>query len=243
MKTSDQLAKLSKALVTALGAVTGVTKDSKNPHFKNDYASLEAVTEMARPILAANGLCVVQSPGALDGGRIPVTTRIIHESGEWIEGEIVIPLSKADAQGAGSAVTYARRYALMAMLGVAPVDDDGEGAVQRTPANNGAPANGLGTEKRDTGPGSIDGKDWFSREPLPPGPSPAAAKRDPEMQARFDLIQGAIRNVLSEAEWRAACREFHDDIVAMPRPWRSLLREEADSIAKELNIDLNRKAA
>ena len=241
MKTSDQLAKLSKALVTALGAVTGVTKDSKNPHFKNDYASLEAVTEMARPILAANGLCVVQSPGALDGGRIPVTTRIIHESGEWIEGEIVIPLSKADAQGAGSAVTYARRYALMAMLGVAPVDDDGEGAVQRTPANNGAPANGLGTEKRDTGPGSIDGKDWWGAEG--PGMSPAAAKRDPAMQERFDLIQTAIQNVLSEQEWRAACREFTDDILPMPRTWRSLLRAEADSIAKELNIDLNRKAA
>ena len=136
MKTSDQLAKLSKALVTALGAVTGVTKDSKNPHFKNDYASLEAVTEMARPVLAANGLCVVQSPGVFEGNRIPVTTRIIHESGEWIEGEIVIPLSKVDAQGAGSAVTYARRYALMAMLGVAPVDDDGEAAVQRVPANS-----------------------------------------------------------------------------------------------------------
>ena len=230
MKTSDQLGKLSKALVTALGAVTGVTKDSKNPHFKNDYASLEAVTEMARPILAANGLCVVQSPGALDGGRIPVTTRIIHESGEWIEGEIVIPLSKADAQGAGSAVTYARRYALMAMLGVAPVDDDGEAAVERVPTNK-APANGLGTEKRDGGAGSIEGVDWWKCEGR--GLSAAEAKRQ-GLEDDFNELRHAFRDTPTVETWKDLCRTYAGGIVQMPREWRTILRSEADARLAEL---------
>jgi len=242
VKTSDQLDKISAAIVKALGSIGGAAKSATNPHFRNTYATLENVVDASRDVLAEHGLAVMQGAGLVADGKLHLDTRMVHSSGQWIESEFTIPLVKMDPQATLAALTYARRGALMAILGMPAVDDDGESAVGRgKPEAANKP--GLGTEKRDTGPGSIDGKDWFSREPLPPGPSPAAAKRDPEMQARFDLIQGAIRNVLSEAEWRAACREFHDDIVAMPRPWRSLLREEADSIAKELNIDLNRKAA
>jgi hypothetical protein len=230
MITSDKIGALSKALVAALGAVTGVTKDSKNPHFKNDYASLEAVTEMARPILAANGLCVVQSPGAFEGNRIPVKTRIIHESGEWIEGEIVIPLSKADAQGAGSAVTYARRYALMAMLGVAPVDDDGEAAVERVPANK-APKNGLGTEPRDGGAGSIEGVDWWKCSGN--GLSAAEAKRQ-GLEDDFNELRHAFRDTPTVETWKDLCRTYADGIGQMPKAWRTILRSEADARLAEL---------
>lgn len=240
MNQSPEIDKISPALVECLSNLLGVKKDSKNPHFKNDYASLEAVIDHARAQLWAHKLAVVQGVGSFDGKAIAITTRVLHESGQWLESEAQIPLTKFDAQGAGSAITYGRRYALMAALGLAPVDDDGEAAVQRAPANA-PPANGLGTEKRDTGPGSVDGKDWWGCEGA--GMSPAAAKRDPAMQTRFDDIQTALNNVLSEDEWRSVCREVTDDIKPMPRTWRSLLRADADSIAKDLNIDTNRKAA
>ena len=128
MKSSDTLGAISPALVKALGELRGVAKDSKNPHFKNDYASLEAVIETARPVLAAHGLAFMQGLGEYVGGAMTVSTRILHESGEWIESDFQMPVAKSDPQGTASASTYARRYSLMGILGLPAVDDDGEAA-------------------------------------------------------------------------------------------------------------------
>lgn len=137
IETSNEIKHISAALLKFQGAVDGVGKNSANPHFKSRYANLENVVDTARPELQAAGIVFMQSGGAIVDGVMAMTTRLIHvESGEWIEGTMDIALGKRDPQGVGSAQTYAQRYHLMAMLGLPPVDDDGEGAIDR---NNSRP--------------------------------------------------------------------------------------------------------
>lgn len=124
MKTSEKISQIAEALMNAQGRMEGVVRDSQNPFHKNRYASLEAVIDTVKPVLQAQDLCFVQFPGAIENGCITVTTRIMHISGEWIESDAQIPLTKMDAQSAGSAITYLCRYSLMAALGVPPIDDD-----------------------------------------------------------------------------------------------------------------------
>ncbi len=122
MRSSDTLTKISPALVRAINAIEGVKKGADNPFFKSKYANLESVIEAAHGALEANGLAVMQGPGPMDGNCITLTTRLVHESGEWIETDFSLPAGKMDPQAAGSAITYARRYSLMAMLNMPAVD-------------------------------------------------------------------------------------------------------------------------
>lgn len=135
---SPTLAKLAEALCKAQGQMEGAAKDSVNPHFKNKYADLAAVWDAIRKPLAANGLSVIQFPRTVQNG-VEIETTLLHSSGEFLRDVLWLPCSKADAQGIGSAITYARRYALMAVCGIAPVDDDGEAAVATTPKNASPP--------------------------------------------------------------------------------------------------------
>ncbi len=101
-----------------------VNKEASNPFFKNKYASLDNILEVILPILHSNGLYLTQSPVSNEKG-IGVHTAIVHaDSGDSIEGEFYLPLAKQDPQGAGSALTYSRRYALQAMLGLNFEEDD-----------------------------------------------------------------------------------------------------------------------
>jgi hypothetical protein len=128
MKTSETIAKLASALAKAQGQMRAAAKDSVNPHFKSRYADLAGVWDACREPLAANGLAIMQSPGEIGDKNITLTTMLAHESGEWIQSQFTIPVSKPDAQGVGSAITYARRYALAAMVGIVQDDDDGNAA-------------------------------------------------------------------------------------------------------------------
>lgn len=127
---------LAKAYVAAWAEIgAGVMKDANNPHFGNDYATLEAVETLVKPVLARHGLAFLQTPGAIDGDKIEIVGLLIHSSGESITCKMQMPLGgKVTAQSAGSAITYARRYQLMAVFGLAPVDDDGEAASTPAPA-------------------------------------------------------------------------------------------------------------
>jgi hypothetical protein len=131
MRSSDSLSNIAPALVAALGEIEGAAKKAKNPHFKSSYANLETVIDASRDVLTGHGLTVLQGPGAMCEGRLSLTTRLIHTSGEWVESTLEIPVGKLDPQGTGSAITYARRYSLMAMLNMPAVDDDGEAALGR----------------------------------------------------------------------------------------------------------------
>lgn len=147
------------ALAKAQGAIEGAIKGNTNPHFRSKYADLGAVWDACREQLSANGLAVLQFPNVETtdkGMRVSVRTIITHEGGHSEEFVLPMPVAKPDAQGIGSAITYARRYALMAAIGIAPEDDDGNAAVQSTGNGTGYRANGKQTaaKSKDGKPGS-----------------------------------------------------------------------------------------
>jgi hypothetical protein len=107
-------------------------KDSTNPAFKSKYADLASVMAACLPALNANGIAVIQPTIDEDGARY-VKTVLAHESGETLECRVPLIVAKNDMQGYGSAVTYARRYGLMSMAGIAPEEDDGNAAAKNPP--------------------------------------------------------------------------------------------------------------
>ncbi len=126
--------KVAAALVKAQKEFGPALKSSTNPHFKSRYADLAACVEAVIDALNNNGIALTQRVAPCDDGVI-VETVFIHESGEIINcGQLHVPASKQDPQGYGSALTYARRYSLMAACGIAPEDDDGNAAIKRPPA-------------------------------------------------------------------------------------------------------------
>lgn len=120
-------APLAKALVAAQKATESIKKAATNPAFKSKYADLAHVVEGVVPALNAAGVMVLQCPG-FDGDFVSVTTTFLHEGGSSVTSTLNMRPSKQDPQGIGSAITYARRYALLAMAGGAPEDDDGNAA-------------------------------------------------------------------------------------------------------------------
>jgi hypothetical protein len=133
MNASPTITAIAPALVAAVGELAPVAKDATNPAFRNKYASLDAMMEQVRPVLARHGLAVLQSVThpETDAGRvvgIAVETRVLHTSGEWIAGLVTLPVEKSTAQGTGSAISYGRRYGLSALLGLTAEDDDGQAA-------------------------------------------------------------------------------------------------------------------
>ena len=108
MKTSEQTDKIDAALAKAQAEMTNPVYDSTNPHFRNKYASLSNILEVVTPVLTACKLSIIQIPT----GTNTLETILLHESGEWIGEAFTMPPVKNDPQGVGSAITYARRYAL-----------------------------------------------------------------------------------------------------------------------------------
>ncbi len=149
MKTSESIVNLSAALVAAQADARNATFDSVNPHFKNRYASLAEVIETMKPVLANHGLAIVQMPAVrMDIGPV-LMTRILHQSGEWIEEEYPINPIKNDPQGFGSAITYARRYTLPGILMIASEEDDDGNAASTAPAPQRPTATATATAPRD----------------------------------------------------------------------------------------------
>lgn len=130
------IGKLAEALAKCQAALPTAKKDGKNPHFRSNYSTLGSVWDAIREPLSKNGLSIVQLNTPSEPGTVTVKTVLMHTSGEWIAGELTIPATKPDPQAYGSALTYTRRYALMAMLGVCGEDDDGEGAMARDQAED-----------------------------------------------------------------------------------------------------------
>lgn len=128
MRTSESIVKISAALLKAQKAIKFATKDAKNPHYKSTYADLPAVIDAVKPALNDAGVFFAQTASPSEHGFLSLTTRLIHESGEWIEDTATMPLPKCDPQGYGSAMTYARRYSLAAITGLYQEDDDGNAA-------------------------------------------------------------------------------------------------------------------
>lgn len=133
--TATQGGKIAKALVAAQADLPPVERDAQNPHFRSAFTSLGHLLAKVRPVLNKHGLAVMQFPSHNEQGPT-LTTLILHESGERLEYEAPLLLTKNDPQGQGSAITYMRRYALSGALGISDQDDDdGEGAREKDAGN------------------------------------------------------------------------------------------------------------
>jgi hypothetical protein len=131
MNRSEQINDLAAALAKAQAGITAAKAGAENPHFKSKYATLADVWDACRKQLSSNGIAVTQLPSTEETG-LTVTTILAHSSGQWISSQLTVPLESrgVGAHQIGSALTYARRYALAAMVGVAPEDDDDGNAAQ-----------------------------------------------------------------------------------------------------------------
>jgi hypothetical protein len=123
--------KLNAALVAALSDMRNIAKDKVNPHFRSKFTSLDAILETVRPIMAKHELAITQLPEFRDG-LAGVTTRIIHVSGEFSESTLMLPIKDQTCQSVGCALTYARRYSISAICGIAS-DEDDDGQQASTP--------------------------------------------------------------------------------------------------------------
>jgi hypothetical protein len=129
--SSVGISNLAAALALAQGQIKSASKDATNPHFKNRYASLASVWDACRSALAANKLSLSQHPSAdVQRKEVSVTTILLHASGEYLQSTLAAPLTQMTPQAIGSAITYARRYALSGIVGIAPDDDDDGNATQ-----------------------------------------------------------------------------------------------------------------
>jgi hypothetical protein len=210
MEQSENIAELATALAIAQGQIENALKTRENPHFRSKYADLAGVWEACRDALTANGLSVIQSPGELVDGRMAMTTQLCHKSGQWVRGSLTIPLGKADAQAYGSAVTYSRRFALAAFVGVSPADDDGEAATAAKPKPVAKSEPVISTSRKSSAQAKKDGDD-------------VTIKAEIGKASTADLI---------------AWREHFDTRTAhLPQSWLDSIRDMIDLRAEEIDAD------
>lgn len=189
---SPQLNEWATAMAKAQAELKNPSLDSVNPHFRNSYASLAGILASVRPVLAKHGLCLTQHLAGTGEG-ISCTTIVVHASGQFLESTLTLPATKRDPQGLGSVSTYARRYAVQAVLGISgDDDDDGEAASQApaTRANQSRPLAGNAATAR----------------PAPAEPDPLAAEIEAALASirecpDLDALNGmtAVLRELSEA--------------------------------------------
>lgn len=146
---SETIGALAAALAKAQSQISGAVKDAANPFFKSKYADLESVWQACRKPLTDNGLSVVQTTRYTADTLMLITT-LMHASGEWIAGEMPVLMKDYSPQAQGSGLTYARRYALAALVGVYQTDDDGEAAMSRKPDLKLDPRGDLGKNANPT---------------------------------------------------------------------------------------------
>ncbi len=123
---SPEIDKIAGALAKAQSVIENASKDAVNPHFKSKYADLAAVMEACRKPLSANEIAIVQCPSANET-EMSMVTMLVHASGQFFASRLSMVPRDNSPQSAGSAITYARRYSLMAMAGIAPDDEDDDG--------------------------------------------------------------------------------------------------------------------
>jgi hypothetical protein len=201
METSTTIGKLSTALAKAQGEIRGATKDSTNPHFRSKYADLASVRDAIQDALSKHSIAYMQFP---EGGPETITITTILACGEeWMRASYQMRPVKSDPQGMGSAITYARRYALMAAVGVAPEDDDGNAASN--------PKNGQGAGPART-------------EPVKVKPPEGVTKIKAELSQK-------LRDIYSELDAPTTVEEF--DTLMGTKEMKASLKAVRDVYAKD----------
>lgn len=130
MNKSETIAKLAESLSKAQREMQPASKDAENPYFRSHYSTLSEVWDACREPLSKHGLSVTQLTEVEDG-KLIIETILLHSSGEWLSGRLAMAIVKNDPQSIGSLISYGRRYALAACVGVTSADDDAEGAMDR----------------------------------------------------------------------------------------------------------------
>jgi len=177
METNPQT-QYSEALVAAIGELSNVPKTASNPYFKSKYAPLDSIIEATRPILAKHGLAVMQQPLFMEG-TAGVETTILHKGGHSTTTTLLLPLKDQSPQGVGSAITYARRYALAAVLGIAAEDDDdGNVSTGLTKKEEPRPAIAKVMDKKDSAPRPVGSVTTTWRAILPTNAKVAAQSKE-----------------------------------------------------------------
>lgn len=134
MHTSENIDALAKALSAAQGEMENAPLNKENPHFRSKYADMAAVRDAVMPALRKHKLAIVQGT-EIDGDRLTLRTRLLHESGQWIESAYPLPMNTDKPQALGSALTYARRYSLAAICGITADEDDDANTAQQEGAS------------------------------------------------------------------------------------------------------------
>lgn len=141
MNRSEEIDQLAAGLVAFQASMPPVLRDAENPFYKSKYADLASVVKAATPLLTNQGLAVTQWPSSDEEGRPTLVTMLLHASGQWLRDTTPLLVTKEDAQGHGSAITYMRRYCYCAVLGiVTDSDDDGNAASARNGGTTQRPA-------------------------------------------------------------------------------------------------------
>lgn len=213
--SSPEIGNISPAVVSALGELSDVPKgrEAKIPtktgaSYGYRYADLADALSMVRPILAKHGLVVMQNASNPDNDTVAITTMLLHTSGEWMMFSPLILPNGRTAQETGSAITYGRRYSLLAVLGLAAEDDDGASAAPRQsrPANNRQP-------ERTT-----------SSKPAPAKPAPVASPEEEEIRRMLAEVTSETAKAI-KAEFMTEYGKLADlpkDKVAEARDWVAL---------------------
>ncbi|HLF77115.1 MAG TPA: ERF family protein [Dehalococcoidia bacterium] len=230
---SDSIKELATAMCTVQANLPTVTRDKTNPFFHSKYAGLDTVMPAALKVLTAHGLALVQTVGQDGNGGTTLTTLLMHESGEWLSDTQPLLLSKSDPQGQGSAITYARRYGVMAMLGLVAEEDDD--------ANAASPAAPKQPQKPPSAP-----------RPAPTAPEPARDydQARPISEGQVRAIRGALGRIFGQGEAKDALGEYLWVKAVQPKACQKseteihlgeLTMAEASALIAKLNEELSKK--
>jgi ERF superfamily protein len=192
---SAEVNELAAALAKAQGEIEGAKKDSANPFFKSSYADLASVRAVIRDPLSRNGIAMVQVPFA-EGSHVGVDTMLLHTSGQWIRGALIVTAKDEGPQAIGSCITYLRRYAMQSFAGVAAEDDDGNAAE-----------------------GKMNGQ---QAKPVPVKVEPRAPQGFESWWNTLGAVAGEGTSALQDA-WKMSKKEYREHLLRVnPQGWEQL---------------------
>ena len=233
MKRSESQKLLIAALAQFQAEVNPVPKTSENTFFKSKYADLATIVEHTRRLLTEKGLLVSQFPG-IDDGKPTLVTVLAHVSGEWMESETPLKLAKDDPQAQGSAITYMRRYAYCACLGiVADDDDDAEKAMRR-----GVPA--VADPKHTSYAAPIqEGFEMINGERIPTAAAPPITRTGPPSDLATPKQVGYARSLIEaagigDADGDAAQAWINANCPPWPGMFKNLSKKQASTVIELL---------
>lgn len=218
-------APFAKAFIAAQKGMEAVKKAASNPAFKTKYADLSEVVEAVVPALNASGVGVIQNAG-FDGEWVSVATTMLHESGSSVTSVLRLKPVKTDPQGVGSAITYGRRYSLLAMSGAAPEDDDGN-------ASSGPRQTQQQQQQRPQGPSAAA---QYAADQL------RQAKTREEFTHVWETNKAGLRDNLSEADFAHVIGVMREEAKRFAAPANTSDAPKTDAFPGDQNTPFDEAA-